>query len=111
MPRRAEPDPLAKKVGARIRALRKARALTAEKLAYASELGSKGYLSDIESGLASPSMQTLQKLAEHLEVELVDLFTFPEEGARHELIDATRHTSKGDVRKLLQLVRSKAGAL
>jgi len=47
MPRRTTPDPIALAVGARIRQLRREQGLTLEKLAYESDLGSKGYLSDI----------------------------------------------------------------
>ena len=48
MPRRREPDPLAQAVGQRIRQLRQEAGLTMEKLAFESELGSKGHLSNIE---------------------------------------------------------------
>jgi transcriptional regulator with XRE-family HTH domain len=102
MPRRATPDPLAKAVGKRIRQLRSERRLTAERLAFESDLGSKGFLSDIEAGRASPSMRTLQRIADYLEVVLVDLFTFPEESEREDLIDRTRWLTPGAIRKLLR---------
>lgn len=101
MPRRDEPDPLAKAIGNRIRTLRKAANRTLEKLAYESDVGSKGYLSDIEKGLAVPSLSTLEKLAHSLEVELLDLVTLPEQGPRHQLVDATRTMSAAAVRRLL----------
>ncbi|QQR42264.1 helix-turn-helix domain-containing protein [Myxococcus xanthus] len=66
MTRRRTPDPLAKTVGARIRQLREESGLTMEKLAYESDLGSKGHLSDIEKGLARPPLRTLKVLADHL---------------------------------------------
>ena len=102
MPRRATPDPLATAVGRRIRQLRGERRLTAERLAFESDLGSKGFLSDIEAGRASPSMRTLQRIADYLEVVLVDLFTFPEHSERQELIDRTRWLTPGAIRKLLR---------
>jgi transcriptional regulator with XRE-family HTH domain len=37
-----------------------------EKLAYESEVGSKGFLSDIEKGLARPTLATLAALSERL---------------------------------------------
>ena len=101
MPRRTVADPLNSRIGARIRQLRKEQGLTAEKLAYASEIGSKGYVSDIEAGLASPSISTLAKIANHLGVELVDLFTFPKESPRHELMDKARFCSKADLKREL----------
>ena len=102
MPRRATPDPTAKAVGERIRRLRTERGITAERLAFESELGSKGFLSDIESGRARPSLQTLQVIAEYLEVLLVDLLTFPENTDRERLIDQTRFLSPGVIRRLLR---------
>lgn len=102
MPRRSEPDPLAKRIGARVRVLRKEAGLTLEKLAYESEVGSKGFLSDIEKGLARPTLETLRKIAERLEVDLLDLVTFPEEDERHRLVDRTRLLTPGAVRRLLR---------
>lgn len=102
MPRRARPDPLAARIGARIRALRKEAGLTLEKLAYESEVGSKGYLSDVEKGLARPTVETLQAVADRLEVALLDVVTFPDEDERQRLVDRTRRLSKGTVRKLLK---------
>lgn len=106
MPRPA-PDPLAERVGARVRELRKEAGLTLEKLAYESAVGSKGFLSDIEKGIARPSVATLSAIAERLEVDLLDLFTFPEGDDRHALIDSTRRLAKGTIRRLLREVRAK----
>lgn len=102
MPRRTKPDPLALAVGRRIRHIRAERGLTAEKLAFESELGSKGFLSDIEHGLASPSLQTLAVIADHLGVAILDLLTFPDDGDRELLVDRTRVMSKGTIRRLLR---------
>lgn len=102
MPRRDEPDPLAKRIGARIRELRVESGLTLEKLAYESDVGSKGFLSDVEKGLARPSVETLAAIAERLDVKLLDLVTFPDEDERARLVDRTRFMGKGVVRKLLR---------
>ncbi len=102
MPRRKVPDPLAKRVGARVRALREETGLTLEKLAYESEVGSKGFLSDVENGLARPTVETLAAIAERLEVKLLDLVTFPDEDERQRLVDRTRFMTKGAVRRLLR---------
>lgn len=101
MPRRVDPDPTVLKIGARLRALREAQSLTQEKLAYESGLASKGHLSGIENGLVRPTLQTLSMLADRLEVDLLDLFTFPEESPRHRLIDLTRRMPKGTIRRLV----------
>jgi transcriptional regulator with XRE-family HTH domain len=47
---------------------------------------SKGHLSEILRGVSSPSVATLIKLAEALEVEVKDFFIFPEENRRHHII-------------------------
>ena len=107
MPRRTTPDPLAQAVGARVRALREAAGLTLEKLAWESEVGSKGYLSDIERGLARPTLPTLQRIADHLEVDLLDLVTFPDDSDRQRLVVLTRTLPPGTIRKLLKELASK----
>jgi transcriptional regulator with XRE-family HTH domain len=102
MPRRTTPDPLAQRIGARIRALRKEAGVTLEKLAYESEVGSKGFLSDVEKGLARPTVQTLQAIADRLDLSLMDLVTFPDQDDRQRLVDRTRRLSKGTIKKLLR---------
>ncbi|NNC08421.1 helix-turn-helix transcriptional regulator [Corallococcus exiguus] len=102
MPRRRTPDPLAKTVGARIRQLREESGLTMEKLAYESDLGSKGYLSDIEKGLARPTLRTLKVLADHLGMLPLDLLTFPEDDERQRLVDRVRTMSSAEIKKLLK---------
>jgi transcriptional regulator with XRE-family HTH domain len=101
MPRRSIPDPLAAAVGLRIRRLREELGLTMEKLAYESELGSKGHLSNIERGLARPTIRTLKVLADRLGVKLLDMVTFPDEDARQRLVDRSRDMQRGPIRKLL----------
>jgi transcriptional regulator with XRE-family HTH domain len=87
-------------VGQRIRQLREEAGLTMEKLAFESELGSKGHLSNIERGLVRPTVQTLQVLADRLGVLLLDLVTFPERDERQNLIDRTRSLPRGTLKKL-----------
>ena len=45
---------------------------TQERLAYKSGI-SKGYLSEIESGKKSPTIRTITKLAETLEISLAEI--------------------------------------
>lgn len=106
MPRRKTPDPLAEAIGQRIRQLRQERGLTAESVAFGSDVGSKGFLSDIERGLAMPSLGTLKVIAEHLGVELLDLVTFPERSDRLALVDQTRALKPGTIRRLLREMRA-----
>jgi transcriptional regulator with XRE-family HTH domain len=98
MPRRRRPDPLAHLVGARIRQLREEAGLTLEKLAYESDLGSKGHLSDLEKGLTRPNVHTLKVLADHLGLLPLDLLTFPEQDQRQRAIDAQRPRAQPTVR-------------
>ncbi|MDC3959560.1 helix-turn-helix domain-containing protein [Polyangium jinanense] len=111
MPRRREPDPFALQVGIRIRQLREEQGLTMEKLAFESELGSKGHLSNLERGLARPTIHTLRVLAERLEVDVLDLLTFPDQGDRQKLVDLTRHLGRGTIRKLLKDILKDMGPL
>lgn len=76
MPRLKKSDPLAKAIGRRGRELRRERGLTIEKLGFENDV-SKGTTSDLERGLARPSVNTLDAIAEGLDVELLDLFTHP----------------------------------
>jgi len=102
VPRRAKPDALSSAVGARIRQLREEQGITMERLAYESDVGSKGHLSNIERGLVRATAHTLKALAERLGVELADLVTFPEDGDRARLYDLTRQLSAARVRLLLR---------
>jgi transcriptional regulator with XRE-family HTH domain len=102
MPRREEPHPFAIRVGRRIRTLRREAGLTIEKLAYESDLGSKGHLSSLEKGLVLPTVETLRVIADRLGVLPLDLVTFPEDSAREKLIDRTRTVSRKDIELALK---------
>ena len=73
-----------------------------ERLAYESDVGSKGHLSNIERGLVRPTAHTLNALAERLGVALGDLVTFPADGDRARLYDLTRQLSAARLRLLLR---------
>lgn len=103
MPRRDKSHPSAEKVGQRIRELRQERGLTMEKLAYESEMDSKGHLSNIERGLVMPTVATLEKLAEGLETSVVDLVNAPGADPRAQLIELTRMMPAEGVERLLAL--------
>jgi len=102
MPRRTTADPLAAQIGQRIRSLREDQGLTQEKLSYEAGLKSKGHLSGIENGLIRPMIPTLVILAKRLEVDLLDLLTFPEDSPRQRLVDLTRKMKPGTVRRLIR---------
>lgn len=102
MPRRSNPNPLALAIGLRIKQLRKEQDITAEKLAYESEVGSKGFVSDIEHGLALPSLTTLERIAQRLEVSVFDLLIVPGRSSREQLIEFTRSMGPGTLARLLR---------
>jgi transcriptional regulator with XRE-family HTH domain len=64
-----------KKIGHRIRELRDERKLTQEKLALESELN-RAYIGYIERGERRPSVETIEKIAKVLKVDLHELFKF-----------------------------------
>jgi transcriptional regulator with XRE-family HTH domain len=78
MPRRQTPHPLAARLGARIRALRKERGMSLVELAVASGI-SKGSLSGIERGLVLITIATLAKIARGLGLAAAHLMEFPDD--------------------------------
>lgn len=69
---------LKKRFGEQLRGLRIAKNLTQEKLS-ASVGVSVEFLSNMERGINAPSFQTLEKLAQSLEIPVKELFNFEEE--------------------------------
>lgn len=62
-------------LGARIKELRKLRNMTQEQLAEQVDLATR-YISLIEVGRSSPSLETIENIARALQVEIRDLFEF-----------------------------------
>ena len=71
-------------LGKRIRHLRKARSMTPEELAVASDIGVK-YLSRIERGDTNVTVRLLDRIAAALNVETADLLRVKQERSRAEL--------------------------
>ncbi len=67
------------RVGARIRGLRRSRGLTQEELAHRSNL-TKGFISQLERDLTSPSLESLLEILEALDTDIVRFFQGREEG-------------------------------
>jgi transcriptional regulator with XRE-family HTH domain len=65
---------------------------------------SKGHLSEILRGVSSPSVATLIKLAQALEVEVKDFFLFPEESARHRALTLLETCSEEALAAVLRLL-------
>ncbi len=100
-----EPDVQAERIGARIRRLRHARGLTLVQLAESAEL-SHPFLSQLERGLARPSIGSLEKIARALgssQLELLsddDLDPSPVTLVRAGA-GATGHYGEGEARMLV----------
>ena len=75
---------VAELLGRRIRALRKLKNLTQERLGERSGINYK-HLGAIERGEENPSLSVLQKIAKGLGVEIPELFSF-----QHEETDSTK---------------------
>lgn len=73
-----------KKLGLRIKELRKKRNLTQEELGESSEMNSK-HLSEVERGIVNISVQSLAKVAESLGVSLIELLDIEHQKSREEL--------------------------
>ena len=64
---------LSVRFGKRVKELRKINSMTQNELAEKAEL-SKDYIGLIERGLRSPSLQTIYRIADSLEVSISNLF-------------------------------------
>lgn len=96
MPRSAGNRTVARRLGARLRALRGEANLTQERLAWECDLD-KGYLSQLESGKRLPSVAVLHVLAARLGVEVADLLAFDLARPRLALLDAARRADRDAV--------------
>lgn len=107
MPRRPSADPVAAKVGARIRDLRFERGLSLAALADASGL-SKGHMSSVERGLVLITVGTVVAAARALNMPPFLLMMFPEEEPFAAVVEHVRLGEGGDsiktAEKLRQLV-------
>src|SRR5687767_822941 len=69
---RTEPDPLAARIGQRVRALRIAEEFGFDAFVEETGLG-RGYVSELERGLVIPTIGTLARVAKALDVTVADL--------------------------------------
>lgn len=70
-----------------------------EQLAHAAEF-SKGHLSSLERGLVMPTVASLSKLADALELLVADIVSNPDASDREKILDLTRHAPKGTLKRL-----------
>jgi transcriptional regulator with XRE-family HTH domain len=99
---RTEPDLVAARVGARIRALRLHSTLSFDGFVAVTGLG-RGYVSELERGIVVPTVGTLARVATALGVTLSDLVLGASE--REQLFDELRDAPASLVRGLREQVR------
>ena len=77
---------MVKYLGRKIKEIRKSKGYTQTELAEKIDVDSK-YLSRIETGLASPSLKTIEKLVEVLPADVGQLFDFSEYKDREQILE------------------------
>ena len=70
-------------LGKRIQSIRRSKGFTQQKLGERTEINYK-HIGEIERGRQNPSLALVQKIAEGLDVELIDLFLFEHATASRE---------------------------
>ena len=90
-------------IATRLKELRKKRGLTQEELAEAINLDAK-HLSKLERAGSYPSIPTLEKLADALQVELKDIFNFDSLKDKNYIIDEFQKILKYSDNKHLQVL-------
>ena len=94
---RKDPDPLAERVGGKIRTLRIDAEFSFDAFVEETGLG-RGYISELERGLVIPTLTTLARVAEALELTIADLVAA--DSVREQLYLATRDLPEAEVRRL-----------
>lgn len=96
-------------IGSRIKQVRRAKGFSQEELSEKAEVSSK-YLSSIERGNENPTLDTFIKLAQALDVELVELFHYAEEKSladtKKVLIDIIKKSDKEKIDLAAKIVRA-----
>jgi transcriptional regulator with XRE-family HTH domain len=101
MPPRFQPEPLAMKIGARIRALRREKKMSIARIAKASGL-SKGHVSNMEHGLVLMTVGTVVSIASALDTPPYLLVLFPEDEPLSAVIEHMRLAQPGDTKRAAQ---------
>ncbi len=105
MPRRPIPDPIAAKVGARIRELRQERGMSLAVLADAAGL-SRGHMSSVERGLVLITFSTVVAIARALGLPPFVVTMFPGDEPLSAVIEHLRSIEGGDTEKAAAILRT-----
>lgn len=103
---RTEPDPLAARIGQRVRALRIAEEFGFDAFVEETGLG-RGYVSELERGLVIPTIGTLARVAKALDVTVADLVVGDSD--RERLFHELRRADAKLLRELRELVAKRLG--
>jgi transcriptional regulator with XRE-family HTH domain len=103
---RLEPDPLAARIGQRVRALRTAEEFGFDAFVEETGLG-RGYVSELERGLVIPTIGTLARVAKALDVTVADLVLG--ESDRERLFNELRRADPKLVRELREWLAKRLG--
>ena len=104
---RERPDPLAARIGQRIRSLRSESAFAFDAFVEETGLG-RGYVSELERGLVVPGVGTLARIARALGVTIADLVSGDTD--RERLFDELRGRPASVIRALRsEIARTKSG--
>jgi len=98
-----------KLIGARLKSLRESKKLTQERLSEKVDINPV-HLSNIERGVANPSLALLIRIAKALEVELWEIFDYGHEVSSTELKKAlsqlTKELDEERLRSVVKIVRA-----
>lgn len=103
---RLEPDPLAARIGQRIRALRNAEEFGFDAFVEETGLG-RGYVSELERGLVIPTIGTLARVAKALNVTVADIVLG--ESDRERLFQELRRADTKVLRELRDWLTKRIG--
>lgn len=98
-----------KLIGARLKSLRESKKLTQEKLSEKVDINPV-HLSNIERGVANPSLALLIRIAKALEVELWEIFDYGHEVSTTELkktlSQLTKELNEDRLRSVVKVIRA-----
>jgi transcriptional regulator with XRE-family HTH domain len=104
MPRRTHTTPFTLAFGERMRSLRRDLGISLRELSIASGI-SKGHLSSIEQGLAAITTETIERIANGLDLSPLLLLAFPDEDELAATVDLIRQlptTRRKKLRRILE---------
>jgi transcriptional regulator with XRE-family HTH domain len=100
--------PLKKLLGSRLKQLRQEQDLQVERVAEWVRVD-RTHIYNVERGEKEPSIDLLSRLATAYHVDMVDLFTFPEEHVRHRWRELARIIPNAKLASLVAMVEAELG--